>query len=377
MEALEIMNHRMLVRFWGRKPYSIAKKLIDSSDSVIVDPFGGSGSIVLTSLEMGKKVIYSDINPYAWLVAHVHIAGADADEFLSAALRVLENTSRIWMSISSAKLPNDYLYYSGAPFLKKRNFERVSEFFSLENRKKLRAILTSIDSVEASPRTKLALYLAFCAALYPASYMKRCGAGSWGVPSYWAPERRCPEDALEAFEKAIRRFYTFFKTRKFYSVCYTLTCDADARILLHNALTIRYRSDWTLVTDPPHADEIQYAELSYFYWAWLKTSRFPQLFKSLTGKMPRLYMSREVVVNERRGKTIGSYLNDLEVFMKRTAMLRKKVLILHEEDKRILEKLNELAKRVWGNIKVEVVEIEEQRNIGPRGSKLYTVIYSI
>jgi adenine-specific DNA methylase len=81
MEALEIMNHRMFARFWGRKPYSIAKKLIDSSDSVIVDPFGGSGSIVLTSLEMGKKVIYSDINPYTWLVVHIHIACAD--EFLS------------------------------------------------------------------------------------------------------------------------------------------------------------------------------------------------------------------------------------------------------------------------------------------------------
>jgi hypothetical protein len=368
---------KMLIRFWGRKPFGIVKRYLDSSDRVVVDPFGGSGSIVLAALEMSKRVVYSDINPYAWLVAHVHIAGADADEFLSAALKVLENASKIWRFASSAKLPIDYLYYRGIPFLKKRNFERVSEFFSPENRKKLRAILASIDSVEASPRTKLALYLAFCAALFPASYMKRCGAGSWGVPSYWAPERRCPEDALEAFEKAIKRFYTFFKTRKFYSVCYTLTCDADARILLHNALSIRYRSDWTLVTDPPHVDEIQYAELSYFYWTWLKISRFPQLFKSLTGKTPRLYMSREVIVNERRGKTLDSYLNDLEIFMRRTAALRKKVLILHEEDKRALEKFIELAKKVWNDIKVDVVEMEEQRNIGPRGSKAYIVIYSV
>jgi len=371
------MVHRMLVRFWGRKPHSIAERFIDSSDDIVVDPFGGSGSIVLAALEKGKKVIYSDINPYAWLVVHVHIAGADADEFLSTALNVLNNASRVWRLESSAKLPNDYLYYHDVSFLKKRNFERVSEFFSPENRKKLRAILASIDSVEASPRTKLALYLAFCVSLFPASYMKRCGAGSWGVPSYWAPEKRCPEDALEALEKAIKRFHTFFKTRKFYSVCYTLTCDADARILLHNALTIRYRSDWTLVTDPPHADEIQYAELSYFYWAWLKTSRFPQLFKGLTGKTPRLYMSREVIVNERRGKTLDSYLNDLEIFMRRTAALRKKVLILHEEDKRALEKLIELAKKVWNNIEVDVVEMEGQRSIGPRGSKEYIVIYSV
>jgi hypothetical protein len=370
------MNHRMLIRFWGRKPYSIAKKLIDSSDSTIVDPFGGSGSIVLAALEMDKKVVYSDINPYAWLVTHVHIAGADADEFLSTALKVLDSASRALVFTSSAKLPNDYLYYRGIPFLKKRNFERVSEFFSLENRRKLRAILSSIDSVEASPRTKLALYLTFCAALFPASYMKRCGAESWGVPSYWAPEKRCPEDALEAFEKAVKRFYAFFKSRKFYSVCYTPTCDADMRILLCNALTIRYRGDWTLITDPPHADEIQYAELSYFYWAWLKTSRFPQLVKSLSGKTPRLYMSKEVIVNEKRSKTLNSYLNDLEAFMRRTAILKKKVLILHEEDRRIIEKIIELAKNVWSSIRVDVIDIEEQRNIGPRGSREYTIIYS-
>jgi len=371
------MVHRMLVRFWGRKPHSIAERFIDSSDDIVVDPFGGSGSIVLAALEKGKKVIYSDINPYAWLVVHVHIAGADADEFLSAALNVLDNASRVWRLESSAKLPNDYLYYRSVSFLKKRNFERVSEFFSPENRKKLRAILASIDSVEASPRTKLALYLAFCVSLFPASYMKRCGAGSWGVPSYWAPEKRCPEDALEALEKAIKRFYTFFKTKKFYNVCYTQTCKADAKILLSNALTIRYRSDWTLITDPPHADEIQYAELSYFYWAWLKTSSFPQIVKTLTGKTPRLYMSREIIVNEKRGKTFDSYLNDLEAFMRKTAMLRKKVLILHEEDEKVMQKLIELAKKVWNNIEIEVVEIKEQRNIGPRGNKVYTIIHSI
>jgi hypothetical protein len=241
---------------------------------------------------------------------------------------------------------------------------------------KLRAILESIDDVKCNPKIKLALYLAFCAILFNSSYMKRCGAGSWGVPSYWAPERSCPEDTLEAFENAIKKFYTFFKTMKFYSVCYTHTCDADARILIHNALTIRYRSNWTLITDPPHADEVQYAELSYFYWVWLKTSKFPQLVKSLTGKSPRLYMSKEIIVNERRGKTLNSYLSDLEVFMRRTAIIRKKVLILHEEDKRVMEKLVEIAKKVWGSIKIEVVEIEGQRNIGPRGSKVYTVIYS-
>jgi len=366
----------MLVRFWGRKPDYIVKAFLDPSDTIVVDPFGGSGSIALASLERGKKAIYTDINPYAWLVAHVHIAGADPDEFLSSAFQVLDKASKNWKFSSSAKLPNDYLYYYGTPFLKKESFDRVSEFFPPENRMKLRAILKSIDDVECSPKTKLALYLAFCSILFNSSYMKRNGAGSWGIPSYWVPERSHPKDALESFENAIKRFHTFFRTRKFYSVCYNESCEAEARVLLENALAIKYRSDWTLITDPPHTDEIQYAELSYFYLAWLKTSMFPKLVKSLTGRSPRIYMSREIIVNERRGKTLDKYLSDLELFMRKTAITRRKVLILHEEDKKIIDKLIEIARRTWRNIKMEEVEIKEQRNIGNRGSKIYMVIYS-
>jgi len=367
---------RVLVRFWGRKPSDIVRVYLDSPGTV-VDPFGGSGSFVLAALELGKRVVYSDINPYAWLVAHVTIAGADPEEFLSTALQVLDRASRAWIYASSAKLHNDYLYYyNGRPFLKRRNFDRVSEFFSPENRMKLRAILKSIDAIEASPRTKLALYLAFCTALYPSSYMNRCGAGSWGVPSYWAPKNSCPEDALKAFEKAIYRFYNFLKTAKFYTVCYTETCNADARLLIKNALTLKYEDGWTLVTDPPHVNEVQYAELSYFYWVWLRSSGFPELVKRLIGKRPRLYMSKEIIVNEARGKNINTYMNKIALFMRRTRRLRKKVLVLHEERENILKKLIELAQSIWGKTRVESIHIANHRSVGPRGSEKYTIIYS-
>uniref|UniRef100_A0A7J2T9Y7 DNA methyltransferase n=1 Tax=Ignisphaera aggregans TaxID=334771 RepID=A0A7J2T9Y7_9CREN len=369
-------SFRALIRFWGRKPYEVVQEFLDSSDFVVVDPFGGSGAIALAALEMGKRVVYADINPYAWLVAHVHIAGANLEEFFSSALQVLDKASRVWRFMSSGKLLNDYLYYRGVQFLKKRNFERVSDFFSPENRAKLRALLAAIDSVDSSSKTKLALYLAFCAALFPSSYMKRCGAGSWGVPSYWAPTKSCPEDALVAFEKATKRFYTFFKTSKFYTVCYRENCNAEAQLLLHNALTLKYKETWTLVTDPPHADEIQYAELSYFYWVWLRSSKFPQLVRSLIGKIPRLYMSKEIIVNEKRSKDFNAYLNEIALFMYKTRALKKKILILHEERRNVIKRLIELAKKIWYGIRIERMEITMQRNIGPRGSKEYITILS-
>jgi hypothetical protein len=369
-------SQKSLVRFWGRKPDFIIRKYIDSSDSVVVDSFGGSGSIALATLERGKRAIYADINPYAWLVAHVQIAGADPEEFLSSALHVLSEASESWRLSSSAKLPNDYLYYHGAPFLKKRNFDRVSDFFPPENRMKLRAILTSIDKAETSIKTKLALYLAFCAALYPSSYMNRCNAGSWGIPSYWVPVNNCPRDSLRVFESVIKRLYAFFKNTRFYNVCYNESCEAEARVLLKDALAVKYRKEWTLVTDPPHTDEIQYGELSYFYWVWLRTSEFPILVKSLTGRRPRLDLSREIIVNKARGKSLEKYLWDIYTFMLKVKKLRKKVLIMHEENNYIVDKIVNLAKEAWGNTIVELMEIEKQRNIGAKGNGIYTVIIS-
>jgi hypothetical protein len=72
---------------------------------------------------MGKRVVYADINPYAWLVAHVHIAGANLEEFFSSALQVLDKASRVWRFMSSGKLLNDYLYYRGVQFLKKETLK--------------------------------------------------------------------------------------------------------------------------------------------------------------------------------------------------------------------------------------------------------------
>jgi hypothetical protein len=48
--------------------------------------------------------------------------------------------------------------------------------------------------------------------------MKRENAGSWGVPSYWIPERHKEVDALEAFSSDIKRFYSYLRRNKGYKL---------------------------------------------------------------------------------------------------------------------------------------------------------------
>ena len=302
---------QVVARYWGRKPVELIKPLIKDLEGVVVDPFGGSGSIVYAALELGKKGVYIDLNPYAWLVAHVFIAKADHKKFIEAASHVVDKAYELLPSSSSAKLKGDYLRYGDRPFLKRRNFDRVSDFFSAENRKKLRSILRAIDSINADANTKLALYLAFCNTLYPSSLMKRCGAGSWGVPSYWAPEKSCPEDPFNVFVRVIRNMLDFFSKHKHYKVAYNLNSldTADAVLLLEDGISFnKYRSSWALVTDPPHVDEVQYMELSFFYWAWLRESNFRNIVRSILGKYPRYWFSKELTVNPNRNQTLDSYM---------------------------------------------------------------------
>jgi len=366
-----------IARYWGRKPLEVIREVIDDGDTVIVDPFGGSGTIMFAALERGKKAVYADINPYAWLIAHVLVSGADHGEFNEVARRVLE-AARSRRS-RRRKLRNDRLYYpDGNPFMKRRRYDRVSDLFPEENARALFSILEAIDEQEASPRTMLALYLAFCNTLFPSSYMKRQGAGSWGVPCYWVPQNREPEDPFTVFERAVERLTRFFKFRRFYSVGYSLgdLANREAVLLLANALTLRYDPLWTVVTDPPHLDEVQYMELSFFYWAWLRESRFLEVVEQLIGRRPCFYMSKEITVNPKRGTDINIYLESIKRFMLRVRRIRRKVLIFHEEDSKVLSSIVEYSKSIWGTVKVDFVQIDTQRKIGPRGSIVYVVLKS-
>lgn len=366
-----------IARYWGRKPLEIVRETISDGDDVVVDPFGGSGTITLAALERGRRVVYADINPYAWLIAHVLIAGADYEEFSDAVPRVLEaaRSRTSWRT----RLRGDRLRYpTGSPFMKRRRYDRVSDLFPENNMRILFSILRAIDELRVSARTKLALYLAFCNTLFPSSYMKRRGSGSWGVPCYWVPPENEPEDPPEVFARAAERLARFIKYGRFYRVGYSLRdlTECDAVLLLANALTLRYSPSWTIITDPPHLDEVQYMELSFFYWAWLRESRFREVVEQLLGRRPRFNISKEISVNPNRGTDLSTYLESIKRFMLRVRRARRKVVIFHEEDSKVLDRVVEYSRSIWGAVRVDYIRIDNQRKVGPRGDVTYIVLKS-
>ena len=336
-------------------------------DGTVVDPFGGAGTIVLSALRHGNKGVYLDINPYAWLVAFVNIVEINAEEFRRRGEEVLENLTEV----RKRTLRNDLLYYSnGKPFWKKRNAERVSQFFSPNNFRKLYSILKGIDRVETSPEVKIALYGAFCSSLFKASKMKRENAGSWGVPSYWIPEKHKEEDAIEVFKSEVERFYSYFKRNKGYIL------HEDVELLIKNALSFKYNNDFILFTDPPFFDEVQYMELSFFYWAWLRESKFRDTVKEILGENIAFRMSDEIIVNPNKNANYSNYILLMKKFLNITSEMGEKYLLFHYDNEELKKKFIELVKEEWGSIKIVNFNIENQRKIGPRGSKKYILMYS-
>lgn len=364
-----------LGRYWGKKPPELVRQFLSGEDDVIIDPFGGAGTIVYEALRLGKRVIYLDINPYAWLIAYVTIAGAPRDEFLEVARNVLAMAVSIESRVRREVLPRDWLRYgNGNWFLKRRNGYRVSDFFPRENIRRLTALLRAIDQVDASINTKLALYLAFSNALHLSSLMRRPSGGAWAVPSYWVGGVNEPLNAYEAFNRVIMKFGR--RLHEPINVCHNIGC-GNVVLLLEDALKFKYRAEWTLFTDPPFGDNIQYMELSFFYWAWLRISELPRAMGRLLGKDRIAYpFSRELIINERRGVDREYYLNKLGTFLRRTSGMRRRVLIFDGEDESLMRAVRRLIGNYWGDYREHVIRVDGNRRLGAGRGVTYVVFES-
>lgn len=66
-----------------------------SPNSVVLDPMCGSGTTLRTAIECGIEAIGSDLDPMAVLIASVNTTPLDAEDAISAALRVVEDARKL------------------------------------------------------------------------------------------------------------------------------------------------------------------------------------------------------------------------------------------------------------------------------------------
>ncbi len=404
---------RPIIRYWGRKAGSIAAPYIDKYSQpgeVVLDPFGGAGTIARIALLKGRRVIYSDLNPIATLIADVEISNVDHQVLRTASVEVLKRklipyrdekgvvryTSRsrlysvkckcgrrrqvlyfLWEgnTIIGAKVkcnvcknplikpeiklftgepvyfyPKACLEYpNGKSFIKRRQVWKIHELFTRRNLVILSTLLNDIKAVKTDSNTKNALLVAFASILYQSSKMSRLHAGSWGINSYWLPKVHVERNPYVLFENSLKRLMRKDPISEENAI--VLCCDARKLPLPDESVDL-------IVTDPPFTDEIQYFELSYMTAAWLGI---------------RMPFDGEIVVNKNQGKTLDVYYKLLlESFLELNRVLKKghrAVIMLHEEDRANLIRMMRLVEQAGFLIERKERARMSQRQVGDRRIK--------
>ncbi|MCS7386512.1 MAG: hypothetical protein NDF55_07260 [archaeon GB-1867-005] len=282
--------------------------------------------------------------------------------------------------------PKYKLWYPwGEPFDKKRNYDWLHEFFTNRNL----IILTNIWHDIRPPKTisgkdtreHRAMTLIFLSILYMASKMARRGAGSWGVNSYWVPRIHVEYNPYDLLRRKLKRIlkmspplqYQAKTSGSIHSIPRVIRGKLHAAIL-HGDCTkilkhISPNSIDYVVTDPPHADEVQYLELSFFMNAWLRSN-------------PYSWAIDEVIVNRRKHKDFNTYIRMLTSAYKLIHNVLKPrgkmILIYHEESEQKLKEMIKAAEKAGFSLEKKLSgEMKYQRNIGDRNTlrgKIYWIL---
>ena len=235
--------------------------------------------------------------------------------------------------------PRTKLRYSdGKAFLKKRDVERVYEFFDNRTLAFLSHLWHEIKQLDTSLLVKRCLYLIFMATLARSSKMNRESGGTWPINSYWVPRSYVIRNPFYVFLKSTKDLIREFSAHRYRSVSGSISevikGQADVAFLLGDAknLPLPANSIDYVITDPPHTDEVQFFELSSFYTSWMRK---------------RLDFENEFVVNPKQGKDLSKYLEMYAKFVLEVRRVLKPskhfTVILHEEDKKVLEKCLEIT----------------------------------
>jgi 16S rRNA G966 N2-methylase RsmD len=399
-----------IIRYWGRKAGDIARPYIikySKLGEVVLDPFGGAGSIIKTALMMGRRCIYSDLNPLAVLIASVELEGVDAERWATVsdelfrgdwmqyvslyevtckcgrktqAIYFLWNGDRIeavkvkcscganYIRFDDRGIKNieplngfpraNFNYPNGLSFLKKRQVNTVSELFTRRNLTILTALLKEIKKVEADEQTKRALMVAFASILYQASKMSRENGGTWGVNCYWIPKIHVERNPYLLFKDALKRISHIKRIAIAHTSVEPVINGGEPLAILNSdakELPLPENSVHLVITDPPFTDEVQYFELSYMAASWLG--------------LP-IPFDKEIIVNPKQGKRFDDYCHLLsKSFAELYRVLkpgRTAIIMLHEEKKEILNKLFELVEGAGFIIERRKKKRMIQRQVGDR-----------
>ena len=442
MAASNVLQ-RAVVRYWGRKVgkvlnmvISILHKQYGSEKLVIVDPFGGAGTIVQKLLRVGHKIIYSDPNLYAWLIAKYHIGcktrRINIQNIFPEETKALDVYGRVrriklqqlytawcpyckvsrevvryyWengactarlicghsVECGDAELKPYYLYPmyelkypNGKWFYKRRNVWRINELYTRRALLTLTAILNRVKRYSVKGYVGTLYWLALMAIQYNSSKMAREGCGAWAINSYWVPQKHVELNPLKLYVNRLSLLAkvetlavnTTISLRRTEKIRYESGLDAAILRLTATQLAKSFNKPIAdaIVTDPPHADETQYFELSFLHNSWYCVLQNPIQWQECAELQ---WYKEEIVVNPQQGKSVKEYLKLLGLaFAGLRSILRPNgilIVMLHEENKKLLQKMIDIIiSQGYRQLDAIALDTMSVKPIGAKGKNNTTI----
>ena len=326
-------SHYMMHKYWGRKPHNVVSDYIlnfTKSGEVVLDPFMGSGVVVIESLKNNRKAIGIDLNPMACFITKNTINKIDVKDFEKTFEYIYEKNYKKFSELYNTKCPKcgeitafensiwdqeeflkikalchncgkftkkiesydqdilkkservfykldkeNKIFYPKDEILKfvKRNGKtRLNQFFTKRSLVVLGSIIKDIHKIK-NQNTKNLVLLCFTSMLpnvskmIPGDIESVNGKSGWVISKLWAPKIHTEKNVFNSFR---HRFQKIKKGKQELAGIFDSKNAQIFNIDATNLKNIKSKSVDYIFTDPPYGDSIAYFGLSMFWNAWLK-----------------------------------------------------------------------------------------------------------
>lgn len=252
--------------------FFLASDVLCPSDGVVLDPFCGTGTVLLEAALSGRHAYGADANPLAELIAGVKTHYIPKSVLLITLESLITNARRC---------PVDRVFP-----------DNIAIWFAPETMKQLAALQLSIGRIE-NDQQRAFFELCFSCVIRKVSFADP----SISVPVHWNPERfRATPDRMNDVRRKLQQLHEVDVFEKYETICKTnidridslsdgRINDIDVRLVSNDArrLELKDNSVDFVLTSPPYAGAQKYIRASWLNLYWLNRSQ-PEDIRELKRK---------------------------------------------------------------------------------------------
>ncbi len=366
-------RHYMMHKYWGRKPHNVISSYIEKytkRNDAVLDPFMGSGVVVIESLKLNRNAIGVDLNPVSCLITENTISKWDEENFIKEFNKIFEKNYSKFSDLYITKCPKcgkdthfensiwhidefkkirgtceqcgkfkkdtdasdlktfkkavkifksldkeNKIFYPKDEILKfvKRNGKtHFNMLFSERALVILGSIILDIKKVK-NKQTKKLLLMVFTSMLPNVSKMipgnedNVNGRSGWVISKIWSPKIHTEKNIFNSFKE---RFKKILNGKKEIDGVLDASMARIYAKTAENLYFIETESIDYIFTDPPYGDTIAYLGLSMFWNSWLQS---------------KVNYNKEIIYDPYRNKKYDDYQKRMErVFTELYRVLKNK-----------------------------------------------------